>query len=64
MFDEFESIIGKCLSEVLKDLEYAKNNLEYYDNETLKKVCKMRDGLSIAYKAACELNAAAARVNE
>lgn len=64
MFDDFEVVLGRYLKIILDDLEYAKNDPQYYDNETLKKVCKVRDGLSVAYKAAAELNAAAGKVNQ
>ena len=56
MFDVFEVELERYLRIILADIECAKKDPQYHDDETLKKICRLRDGLQVAYNAAAELN--------
>jgi hypothetical protein len=60
MFDEIEAELDYLLTVVKDDLAYAKKDRQYYNKATLVKVRRLRDNLSLAFKAAAELNALAA----
>ena len=61
MFDVFEVELGRYLKIILNDLEYAKKDPQYYNKETLVKVCRLRDGLQLAHDTAAELNVLAGK---
>lgn len=61
MFDELEIVLGRYLKIVQNDLAYAKKDEQYFNKETLIKVCRLRDSLTLAYKTAAELNVLAGK---
>ena len=61
MFDELEVVLGSYLKIVQNNLAYAKRDAQFYDKETLVKVCRLRDSLKLAYETAASLNALACK---
>ena len=55
-FDELDEVLRRCLASVQDDLKYAIKDETYFNRETLIKVCKLRDALSVASTTASELN--------